>query len=235
MSCDTRVIFSIFGSDSSKIERWASDAFDEPASFLRQQRERCAAQILLAVCGLNDCAHGSVTAACGGKSYLMSNDSSSGRDLESEMKRVRGLSEQGRDVEAIVICDELVTEYPGRFEPYFRRALSRHSMGDRSGALTDLSEAIALNPDEPASLFFRGRWQIEAGAYADGIEDLRRAILADEALGSAYYAESARISLAIAYFLAGRFGQCELACKSVSANARTYLAGRLWTIADLRR
>jgi len=99
----------------------------------------------------------------------------------------------------------------------------------------DLTEAIALNAGEPASLFFRGRWQIEAGAYAQGISDLRRAILADEALGSAYYADSARLSVAVACFLAKDFEQSELACAGLSPGAATYLAGRRWTIKDLRR
>lgn len=155
--------------------------------------------------------------------------------FESEIERVRRLSSTGRDIEAIALCGDLISEFPGRFEPYFHRALSKHSQGDCNGALADLTEAIVLNPREPASLFFRGRWRVEAGAYAEGISDLREAILADEALGSAYYVDSARLSVAVAYFLAKEFRQSELACEGVSANAATYLAGRRWTIADLRR
>jgi tetratricopeptide (TPR) repeat protein len=155
--------------------------------------------------------------------------------LESELERVQRLSSTGREIEAIARCSELISEFPARFEPYFYRALSRHSQGDLSGALADLTEAIALNPEEPGSLFFRGRWRIEAKAYPEGISDLRRAIVADEALGSAYYADSARLSVAVAYFLAKDFSQSELACEGIPANAATYLAGRRWSIAALRR
>lgn len=157
------------------------------------------------------------------------------RALDVEIERVRRLSSTGRDVEAIALCSDLVSEFPGRSEPYFYRALAKHSLGDRSGALADLTDAIALKPEEPASFFFRGRWQIEAGRYAEGISDLRRAIVADEALGSTYYADSARFSVAVAYFLSKEFRQSELACEGVPANAGTYLAGRRWTLADLRR
>jgi len=155
--------------------------------------------------------------------------------LGSEIARVQRLSSTGRDSEAVGLCTDLVHEFPGRFEPYFHRALAKHSLGDRSGAIADLTEAIRLNASEPASLFFRGRWQIEAGEYASGISDLRQAIVADEALGSEYYSEPARMSVAVAYFLQGDFAQSEFAAKRLSSSAATYLAGRRWTIGDLRR
>ena len=98
-----------------------------------------------------------------------------------------------------------------------------------------MTQAIDLHDEEPASWFFRGRWRIEAGAYAEGISDLYRSILADEALGSSYYTVSARLSVAVAHFLAKEFRQSELACEGIPADAGTYLAGRRWTVADLRR
>jgi tetratricopeptide (TPR) repeat protein len=155
--------------------------------------------------------------------------------LDSEIARVQRLSSTGRDSEAEDLCTHLIGEFPGRFEPYFHRALAKHSLGDRSGAIADLTEAIRLNASEPASLFFRGRWQIEAGEYAIGISDLHQAIIADEALCSEYYTEPARLSVAVAYLLQGDFAQAELASRGLSPSAATYLAGRRWTIGDLRR
>jgi len=112
-------------------------------------------------------------------------------NFDSEMKRVERLSALQRHAEAVALLNDIVSQYPGRFEPYFQRAMSKHSSGDPTGALADLTDAIALNPNEPASFFFRGRWQVERGATEDGIMDLRRAIVADEAHGSSYYADSA--------------------------------------------
>lgn len=155
--------------------------------------------------------------------------------LDSEIARVQRLSSTGRDSEAVGLCTDLIDEFPGRFEPYFHRALAKHSLGDGSGAIADLSEAIRLNASEPASLFFRGRWQIEAGKYALGISDLHQAIVADETLGSEYYTEPARLSVAVAYLLQGDFAQSELASRGLSPSAATYLAGRRWTLGDLRR
>jgi len=165
---------------------------------------------------------------------LAANDREDGA-LRSQIARIQRLSSTGRDVEVVSLCTDLVAEFPGHSEPYFYRALSKRSLGDRSGAIADLTEAIALNAAEPGSLFFRGRWQIEGGAYAAGISDLREAILADEALGSTYYADSARLSVAVAYFMNKDFAQSELASAGLSASAGTYLAGRYWTIGDLRR
>jgi len=156
-------------------------------------------------------------------------------DLQLELKRVERLAGVGRHAEAVALLNDLASENPGRFEPYFRRAMSRHALNDRVGAIADLTEAIAINPDEPASFFFRGRWRVENGDYADGISDLRQAISADESHGSSYYAGSARFCLAVAYFLAKQFKQCELACRGVSTDATTYLAGRLWRVSDLSR
>ncbi|MDQ2642171.1 MAG: hypothetical protein M3020_00025 [Myxococcota bacterium] len=155
--------------------------------------------------------------------------------LGAEMARVQRLSSAGRDSEAVGLCTDLIVEFPDRPELYFQRALAKHSLGDRSGAIADLTEAIALNASEPASLFFRGRWQIEEGEYAAGISDLHQAIIADDALGSAYYADPARLSVAVAYFLQGDFARSETASTGLSADAATYLAGRRWTIRDLRR
>lgn len=154
--------------------------------------------------------------------------------LDAELERVRGLSSTGRDSEAVALCSDLIETFPGHFEPYFQRGLATHSLGDRSGAIADLTEAIALESDEPASWFFRGRWQIEAGDYAQGISDLCRAIVADEMLGSAYYTDSARLSVAVAYFLAKDFERSKQACEGLPSTATTYLVGRRWTLAGLR-
>lgn len=161
------------------------------------------------------------------------NASADNRDLESEIKRVERLTATGRHTEAVGILNDLVSEHPRRVEPYFRRAMARDALRDRVGAVADLTAAIAINPAEPASFYFRGRWRVEDGDYSGAISDLRQAIAADEAEGSSYYAGSARLCLAVSYFLAKQFKQCELACRGISTDATTYLAGRLWTISDL--
>jgi len=148
---------------------------------------------------------------------------------------VERLSGVGRHTEVVALLTDLISEHPGRFEPYFRRAMSRDALRDRVGALADLTEAIAINPAEPALFYFRGRWRIEDRDYVHGISDLRQAITADEAQGSSYYAGSARLCLAVAHFLAKQFKQCELVSRGISTDATTYLAGRLWRVSDLLR
>jgi hypothetical protein len=71
--------------------------------------------------------------------------------------------------------------------------------------------------------------------FDDGIEDLDRVMALEEGVGSRYYLDSARFSRAIACFLSH---SRESALRDVSltpVNVTTYLAGRLWTVADLKK
>lgn len=124
--------------------------------------------------------------------------------------------------------------FKGEFEPYFQRAHAHWSLGDRTAAIGDLTEAIHLRPDEPALHYFRGLWRIEMRDSARGIEDLDRAIALDRKVGSAYYADCAPLIQAIGYLMLGKF---ELATRAVDALPRemkSFVAGQLWTRAKLR-
>lgn len=158
---------------------------------------------------------------------------SDAEDLSAQIEVVRRLSATQRKLEAINLCSDLILRFPARFEPYFYRALSKNSVGDGAGAIADISQAIALNPGEPASLYFRGRWRIDAGIYGDAISDLKSAIAAEEACGATYYGDSARLLVAIAEFLAGNLTAAIAACTQIPGGMGTYVAGRYWRVGDI--
>ena len=108
-------------------------------------------------------------------------------------------------------------------------------MGDRVGALADISTAIALQPTEPALFFFRGLWNVNADRLPAGVDDLTKAIALEQTLGRTYYSESARFLRAVASLPLGKFDQGIADCDLVRADMTTFAHGRLWNAAEVRK
>ena len=151
------------------------------------------------------------------------------------LAQAKRLSDSERWPEALRALDALAVEHPAHAEIYFRRALAKDALRDRESAIADLDIAIGLEPTEPAFLCFRGRFLIEAARCADGIADMDRTIIADLALGSEYYASSARLIRAVAHLLAGDVTSARKACFGLPRNSTTFIAGRLWEVAEVEQ
>jgi len=157
--------------------------------------------------------------------------------LRQTLKRAKGLAEARHHADAIKLLDGLAAEQPDEFEIYFQRGLAKDGLGERESAIADLDLAIGLQPTEPALFYFRGRFRIESSQYAAGIADMDQTIITDLALGSEYYASSARLIRAVAYLLAGDLKRAREACVGLprDENAFTFIAGRIWEVTDIER
>lgn len=67
------------------------------------------------------------------------------------------------------------------------RGQARHRLGDLTGAIEDLSEAMRLELDQPVfAPLFRGRVKVDAGDYRGAIADFTAAIDGYHGLTNAY-------------------------------------------------
>lgn len=166
--------------------------------------------------------------------YENNDDDDDTVDLEGSIERVRQLAKDARSSDAAALCTQLIEQFPGEFEPYFRRAQAHWSLGDRAAAIRDLTDAIQLCPEEPALYYFRGLWNIETRAPREGIADLGKAIARDHELGSTYYASCAPFIQAIGYLMLGKFELAQRALDALPHETKDFIAGRLWTSAKVR-
>jgi len=151
-------------------------------------------------------------------------------DLSETMSRIARLTSR---TERFAEYDRLLESFPRHAELYFRRGLSRN-LGERKAAIEDMSAAIALNPAEPATLYFRGLFNLEERDFSAAIADLEQAIIYDQELDSKYYAEPARFVIAVASLHLGDFDRALRECEGLKPNTGTYLARKMWTLDEVR-
>lgn len=160
--------------------------------------------------------------------------SSPERDFDAAMNAAERMDARGDGSAKIHAYTEIIEKFPGRFEPYFRRSFAKLP-SERSGAMEDISTAIAMNPAEPACLFFRGMWRLESGSYKEALADLDQVIALECGLGSDYYLTAARFLRLLAAISLGDFDRHETELALIPSKYDFFVAGRLWTMADVRR
>ncbi|KAM3096072.1 tetratricopeptide repeat protein [Phormidesmis sp. 146-35] len=69
---------------------------------------------------------------------------------------------------------------------YYNRALTRHELGDKQGAIADYSEVIRIDPDHSAAYNNRALTRYELGHKEGAIADLNRALLSNPRNDIAY-------------------------------------------------
>ena len=72
-------------------------------------------------------------------------------------------------------------------DAYFYRAYAKDDLGDKQGAIADLSRAIAINPRHTYSYYVRGIVKNDLGDTQAAIEDYSRLIQVDPQYAEAYY------------------------------------------------
>lgn len=154
--------------------------------------------------------------------------------LEAAIARIKELSARKQYAQVVDLCDELEQQTPATYEIYYHRAQAKRALSDFNGALGDLSRAIQLEPREPALFFFRGLWSIDVGDHASAARDLEQAIELEEKLGSSYYRQSSKFARAVALLLHGELALMERECGDLPSDMNSFVAGRLWTVAELR-
>lgn len=153
--------------------------------------------------------------------------------LDGALQRLTTLARSRAPAEVIALCDEVEVTFGPHFEICHHRAHARAIMGDKSGAIADLSRGIALRPEEPALFYFRGLWQLDTGDPLGASHDFSSAIALETAMGSSYYLRSARFARAIASLGLREFDQALSDCRAVDGDMRAFVAGRLWSVEDI--
>jgi tetratricopeptide (TPR) repeat protein len=172
-----------------------------------------------------------------GKAQMTVDEEDGETDLElaTGLARLEQLASDRKREQVVELATTLIAAHPRAIELYHRRAHSRYALGDVAGALRDLTEAIAVEPTEPAFYFFRGLWAIDSGARATAIADLGEAIERDAALGSIYYTDSARFVRAVVFLLEGDFSSSDQELRKLKGDVTSFVAGKVWSSAQLRR
>ena len=138
---------------------------------------------------------------------------------------------------ALEASSSAIKHFPDRAELYYHRAQARVLTDPRSpdycGAIEDVAEASRLNPDEPAFRFFSGLWCFEIGNWLEAAEGLAEALQLEEALGSTYYASSARLLRALALQQLGDRNGAVREASFIPSGTSFYARSRLWTGSDI--
>lgn len=89
----------------------------------------------------------------------------------------------------VVESTESIKHYPNYFAPYHNRGLSRRLLGDFSGAVADLSQAIELDPTSECSYTYlqRGIAYAQLNDFERAITDLNQSLALNPMLGGAFF------------------------------------------------
>ena len=94
------------------------------------------------------------------------------------MQVLRGLAlgVAGRDFEAISDFDDALEDDPDMIVGLLGRAAAKSSLGDKSGAVTDLTSVLEIEPNNADVLALRGDHNLEQQNYEAAAEDFNRAM-----------------------------------------------------------
>jgi len=152
-------------------------------------------------------------------------------DLDDMISRIGRLASPS---DRVAEYDRLLECFPGHAELYFRRGMSRNVLGDKRGAIKDMSDAIELNPAEPAMVYFRGLFNLDERNFSEGLADLEQAIVCDRKLDSEYYSEAARFLVAVASLYLGDFDRALHESSGLEADTSAYAVRKVWTLDEVR-
>src|SRR4029078_11202529 len=98
---------------------------------------------------------------------------------------------RGSGASAIAGCDAVIGSRRlsslDLAEAYVRRGALRRNKGDQAGALTDLNEAIRLDPQNVQAFYHRGNTYYDKRDFNRATDDLSRAIALDPNFAPAYF------------------------------------------------
>ena len=75
---------------------------------------------------------------------------------------------------------------PHDLEAHWNRAVTRHDLGDKAGALADFNHVVRLNPDDPLVYNFRAAVHYDLGDKAATLQDVNRALELDSSQASVF-------------------------------------------------
>jgi tetratricopeptide (TPR) repeat protein len=133
---------------------------------------------------------------------------------------------------ALELCNEVIKAHPLLTEGLRERASIYAHMGDFKRAVTDMTNVIAQEPDNPSHHFFRGWWHLDGGNAAQAVEDLTKAL----ALGGKnnhYHDQSAHFLRAVALVRLKRYDDALADCQHVRDDFLIYIRSGKVSKADI--
>lgn len=144
-------------------------------------------------------------------------------EIEQSLGNARRLAREEDYQGAEQILSELQVLYPRRPQVYSVLAYVHSRAGHIRKAISDISEAIAINSEEPAYFFNRGRYYLESGQDQRSIDDFSRVLELCSRYNDRYYETTAYFYRAEAYVRSGYFERAKADCAHVSDGFRVWI------------
>jgi tetratricopeptide (TPR) repeat protein len=157
------------------------------------------------------------------------------QELHFIRKRIKQLFDKREHQHVVTWCTSLISRYPRLAILYEHRAHAQRLLDREDAALRDIDAAVQLAPKEPAHVFCRGKWRLEAGKYDPAVTDLTIALRLEAELGASYYLNYGLSLRALAHIMLGRFDEARADIERISPDNRMFARGRVWTVSDLAR
>lgn len=142
------------------------------------------------------------------------------QSLETELEKAKDLAKRERSTEALLLLDQLASQYPHDAWVLATRAYVLGREGDTEGAIRNWSDAIAICAQEPHFFFIRGIELLKIGKFHDSVADFTKAISLSEEYESIYYKLPAYLCRADANARLRNFIEARRDCESVPSDLR---------------
>lgn len=142
--------------------------------------------------------------------------------LEATIEQIRQLVKREKYSEAIELADHYLVNNPKEAQMWSSKSYVNAQAGDILGAIDDVSQAIALAPDEPAYWYKRGQYWFEKEDYKQAIVDFSHTIEASHKHGTSYYVGPAYLFRADSYLRIGELQKARDDCQQIPNDLRTW-------------
>lgn len=143
---------------------------------------------------------------------------------ENELQERCDAAVKRGDLEAAFkVCDSFIAADPNSPIGFWKRAALYARKESFNKAVSDVSEAIRLNPNEASYYFFSGWWKFETGDFIGTESDQSIAISLESEQGLSFVSGSAYFFRALARLKLGKFEETILDAKHVPDDFLIYL------------
>lgn len=100
---------------------------------------------------------------------------SSSADLDDYIKVIAGFTENKQNLEAVKLCDRLISSNPEAPDLYFLRGINRYFLEDYEGAVQDFDKTLELDPNYPDVYLYRAKAKKAGKNYFGAMRDYSKA------------------------------------------------------------
>ena len=95
--------------------------------------------------------------------------------LQDYLQVAAEFTESNRNLEAIKLCDKLITNYPENPDVFFLRGINRYVMKECEEAVKDFTRVLELNPNYPDAYLYRAKARKDCKDYFGAMRDYNKA------------------------------------------------------------